>query len=451
MSAVALPIETKARELHGKLWLGLHLLERGHDIVLGPSWEVDVTLHKTQPDAYISQGPSDSKIDRFTELRQAGIRVYGLPPESGIGSSIEQIVTNKKQIVNHIDGFLCWGQKYKEALSKHYDNTDNIYLTGNPRFDLRYRRFRALYNKRAENLRTKHGKFILVNTNFGRANAFDQNQMFGQLERLYDGVEIENFRHQKRTFYLFLEAILHFSDSLDEVNIIIRPHPGENHDAYSQAFDPFENIKVIYSGDARTWITAAEIVLHHDCTTGIESVLIGTPTVSYRPIDTPESDTKIAQAISNEVFERDHLVKTIQSLVSDEPQEMSSEQKNLLRPYFYNIDSCAAEAISDIIGQKEPMSAKNYERIRPTKRELVEARVRATRWSEQATKAYDTVRQLLGEDSLRGTRKKRQQKFPGLVQDEIIEIVENLTVNKSPLRSIKKVSGVDDTFRLCSK
>ena len=451
MSTVALPIETKVRELHGKLWLGLHLLERGHDVVVGPSWEVDVTLHKTQPDTYISQGPSDSKIDQFTELREAGIRVYALPPESGIGSSTEQIVMNKKQIVNHIDGFLCFGQKFKNALSKYYKDTNSIHLTGNPRFDLQNSQFRAFYYNRAKNLRNEYGSFILLNTNFGLANAFDQDKKYKMKEKITGGIDMNNLRHGRRTFHSFLESVLYLSDSLNELNIIVRPHPGENHEIYSHTFDKFDDIKVIHSGDVREWITAAEMVMHHDCTTGIESVLLGKPTLSYRPIDAQNSDKRIPQAVSTEVFERDRLVEKIQELVSEGPKEMSNEQKEKLRPYFQNIDSCAATAICDVIEQKTPLSTKDYQQLKPSNKELIETRIRATKWSEQVAEAYDIVRKFTGEGSLKQAREKRQQKFPGLAQDEIMETLENMTGDSTPLHVIEKVSGVNDTFRLYSR
>jgi surface carbohydrate biosynthesis protein len=85
MSTVAIPIETKVRELDGKLWLGLHLLARDHSVVLGPAGEVKASLHRTAPDMYISKDLGDGNVDFFDALRAAGCRVCGLPTEGAPG------------------------------------------------------------------------------------------------------------------------------------------------------------------------------------------------------------------------------------------------------------------------------------------------------------------------------------------------------------------------------
>ena len=81
-------METKVREFDGKLWLGLHLLARGHRVVLGPAGEVKASLHRTTPDVYVSKDPGDNSADFFDALRRAGCRVCGLPTEGGVFTDI---------------------------------------------------------------------------------------------------------------------------------------------------------------------------------------------------------------------------------------------------------------------------------------------------------------------------------------------------------------------------
>jgi surface carbohydrate biosynthesis protein len=242
MSTVALPIETKVREFHGKLWLALNLLERDHNVILGPSWEVDTTIHKTKPDAYISKDVSDGNVSYCEDLREAGIRVYGLPTEGGIGASGESWSSTRSQIVDHLDGFLCWGTAHKNVLSTHYDATDSLYVTGNPRFDLQYDRVRSIYGPKAMSLGEEYGPFILFNTNFGRANPFDRKLRHNTLERVFGEVDEETIRHDSRVFHAFVEGILYLSSELEDLDIIVRPHPGEHHGTYRQSFSQYEDI-----------------------------------------------------------------------------------------------------------------------------------------------------------------------------------------------------------------
>lgn len=448
MATVALPMETKVREFCGKLWLGMNLLERGHEVVLGPAWEVDATLHKTLPDHYISKDPSDSNNDQFDELREAGVRVYGLATEGGIGSSIDRWASNRTAVVGHLDGFLCWGRAQADALEAHYNTTDTIYITGDPRFDLKYGRFRSVYEHQAESIHNEYGPFVLVNTNFGYANPFDRDLQFETVERIFGGVDEETIRHDCRTFYGFLEGILQLSRNLDDLSIVVRPHPGEDHRRYEREFGLFDDIHVEHHGDVRGWIAAAEAVVHHDCTTGIESALLGTPVISYRPVDSPGDPSKVSQAVSIEAFGSEELLEAAHQAISVDEYELSSEQKERLRPYFENVDSCAATAICNVFEEQGVIAEKDYSRLEPTAWESIEARVKASPFEDQAARTYDLIRRLRGEESLDRAREKAHQKFPGLEASEIQEIVRLMAENDDHSVKIDKVPITNDTYTL---
>ena len=94
MATIGLPVETKARELYGKLWLSLNLIERGHHVVFGPSYEVKRTLYRTQPDIYITKTPRDTEISFFKKLQNAGVKICGLDTEGAVYASMDDFAEN---------------------------------------------------------------------------------------------------------------------------------------------------------------------------------------------------------------------------------------------------------------------------------------------------------------------------------------------------------------------
>lgn len=450
MAAVALPIETKVRELYGKLWLSSHLLKRGYDVIIGTSWEVDSTLYFTQPDFYISKDPSDENIEFFDLLRESGVRTYGLATEGGIGSGLDRWVSNRTEVLNHLDGFFCWGKAQQEILSSNYQNTSAVLNTGNPRFDLLCSRFRSLYDHFASPLREEYSPFILVNTNFGYANPFDRDLQFSKIEQLFGDVDNSIIRDEARTFYSFLEGILYLAEEIN-MNIVIRPHPGEDQRWYHEAFAPYEDIYVTHEGDVRTWISAADVVIHHDCTTGIESVLMGSAVVSYRPIDSDNSSSKISQAVSRETFDRDDLLSVVKNLVLDGNNELSSQQSDNLRPWFQNVDSCAALAICEVFDDHGDIPQKNYQHFKPTLFSSIEMYLKTTRWETPIARVYDKVQKLQAEESTKKRRQKNNQKFPTLSENEIRKILNLIDSNQPSNIKISKVTMTSDTYLLRSE
>ena len=70
---------------------------------------------------------------------------------------------------------------------------------------------------------------------------------------------------------------------MSNYKIIIRPHPEEDLETYRRAFEHDNKINIVYSGSVIPWLMATEIMIHPDCTTGIESLMLGKKSVSYLP------------------------------------------------------------------------------------------------------------------------------------------------------------------------
>jgi len=444
---IAIPIETKVREYDGKLWLGLNLISRGNQIIIGPTSEIKRTLDNSKPDVYISKDPGDGNGEFFDRLRSAEISAYGLDTEGAIFESMETYAHNKQNILNHMNAFFMWGEKPANAVRQHYDNKTNIYVTGNPRFDLLQPELRHIYKERSEILNNKYGEYILINGNFTLSNPYSQRQI-KKSEDVYGSIELAKHCYADRIFHSFMEAIYHLQSEFPETQIIIRPHPSERNATYEEAFRGYDRVHVNDSGDARDWIAGAGVTIHHDCTTGIESALMGRPVVSYRPIQKEEYESRLPQVVSREAYTREELTKYVSGyLQDDQPYEMTSKQTNVLKQYFHNIDELAAENICDVIESLEISEEKNYELLKPNLSDDIKRRVKSSRWSEQAVTVYDRMHRLAGNESVPKQRQYLKQKFPGLEKEEILESIDQmkgfLYLNSV---SVKKVPLTNNTY-----
>jgi len=452
MKTVAIPIENKVREFQGKLWLGLNLIERGYEVIIGPSYETKKTLEISKPDVYITKDVGDSKpqIEFLKEIRSAGINVCGLDPEAGVNSSNPGLSFRKMDVVDYMDAYFAWGSEPANNIKRHYENDIPIYITGNPRFDLLVSPLRSIHNKRAKEIRSEYGDYILINTNFSIANPFDWET---KCKNVRETINI-NERHinMSRILYTFFETIFYLKSKNLNPDIIIRPHPGEDHTLYEKAFNNCEGVHVRHSGSVHPWIAGAEAVIHHDCTTGIESALMQTPVLSYQPIKHEWHEKKLSQKVSKEVFNQDELYEWVSKYTTnDERYELSRKQKDDLRPYFPNIDELSAPKICNVIEKLECSDKKDYGSINLDMADKIERRIKSSTFSEQIIFVYDMVKKLTSEEveMNRIKRDKAKQKFPGLneieLEEEISYFTEHLDIDTF---SIKKVSLTENTFRI---
>lgn len=455
MKTVALPLETKVREYYGKLWLGLNLAERGYRSVIGPSYEIDTTLDISEPDIYLSKDPGDGSIDFFDRLRSSGIIVCGLDTEGKLASSLDRFLKNNRIVLNHIDALFTWGPIHKEKLSEIYKTTDNVYVTGNPRFDLLYKPLSDIYNDEASKIQNQFSDYILFTSSFSDANPFDYKQFRKKQTEVLGEFDTTRLNYIIRNYYRFLECIMYVQKNFPEMNIVLRPHPGEDQTVYDNLDDWYDNIHVRHTGDVRSWILGAESVIHFNCTTGVESALMKTPVISYEPINENKDKKYLPQIVSRSVSDLDDLQNQLSNWLSNKNKyTMTSEQQNHARKYLGQLNSSAADNICDLIDAFSYQSNKKYSELRPDPLQRFERNIRVTKFSNYASLIYNIftndydIKQLLEQNKV----SKADQKFPGLDKKEIKEDIKKF-VSSADISAarVKKVDYTNNTYYIIPK
>ena len=119
-------------------------------------------------------------------------------------------------------------------------------------------------------------------------------------------------------FHKFMELMDEVSRQFPQYTVVVRPHPSERHDAYKAKAATLPNVKVICEGNVVEWILASDACVHNNCTTGVESYLLGKPAISYRPLCDPKFDLYLPNALSAEAFDLDTVMDLLDKTLRGE-------------------------------------------------------------------------------------------------------------------------------------
>jgi hypothetical protein len=244
-----------------------------------------------------------------------------------------------------------------------------------------------------------------------------------------------------------LAAIAHLHHELD-IPIIIRPHPSEAHEIYRSLFSAHEDIHVTSRGLAREWIAHASVVVHNSCTTGIESALMGVPTIAYQPVTDPRYDISLANDASRQVKSRDTLLEAVTGYLEDPSYSLSQEQREALHEYLNTDGPLAAHLITQHVNDLATTRGGNYTKLHPGYRRVAEESFKSIVPSDIIAAMYNKIIARVAPEEYR-RRSYQTQKFPGLTQHEIADRAEALaSISGVSSPSIKKVRGTANTFLL---
>jgi surface carbohydrate biosynthesis protein len=233
-----LPIETKARELLGKTFLAAKAVERGWIVVMGAHPDTRKFMLEHPAGLYVETSIPDAKAERLERIHSAGHRIANMCEESIVYADGRDYCMRKLGLssLRWTDLLLVPGERNAEHIHAYRPEGDSkVVITGNPRFDTLLPGVRCVYNHDAEAIKETFGRFVLVNTNFGRPNPHrpDDDPVAKLIARgmIHEGSEADFIRRhlsfkRRRCRSYRLAAIL----PLWRGGSVVRPHPVENHD-----------------------------------------------------------------------------------------------------------------------------------------------------------------------------------------------------------------------------
>ena len=359
-----LPIEIKARELDSRLYLAMSLAQKGFKVVIGKKSGVNRHMFSQNKNfIYFDKGISPGERSFYKAIKAANGIIVGIR-EEGIFNNFD---INVKEFIDTYDNscaelfslFFIWGDRSKEIMEKHCPkiDKDKLIVTGHPSLDLLKENLIGYYYKLRElNYKVLPG-YILINTNFSRINGylnFDRIKIFNyKNEKLFNTKFKKEFdvgrKYEEIVFVEFSNMIESLAKSFPEKNIVIRPHPVENLKIYQDKFEEFKNVQVIREGSSKEWIVGAEAIIHHDCTTGVESFFAKKHVISFSPFENESLTANLPQEVSMKFSNINELIDYIKNgytLKSVDPIKKREEMILVLKKIIDNVDSNATIKIS---------------------------------------------------------------------------------------------------------
>lgn len=301
---VLFPIETLTRELDSKLVMALALTARGCRTIVGHKEHLKhIAANSTgvvwQGKSLFSARSGNHLADQLIDNRSA---IMFLHDEGGMHQvkawpnhvlKTHRIEFLRKRKVSRV---CVWGERQKGVLSSYAEELkDVIAVTGTPKFDLCLPDYAWATETKTNQLRDKYGPFILVCTRFATAaHSAGQGDPFRRKmnpalwpesldERGLADLWFSKWQRDVHDFADFVVLIKELAFNFPGYTVVLRPHPSESLAFYQSAFAVFKKVVVNKDDSVLSWIRGAELVVHSNCTTGIEAVLAGRPVINLLP------------------------------------------------------------------------------------------------------------------------------------------------------------------------
>ena len=326
---IYLPIEIKARELSPHILLSFFAAKKKYRIYLGSKTAINELIQrkKNKGGIFIYKGGMEiadilkikNKVDHFIILDQE------LSPSC---------IDFKKEIRRRIwpgsekfiDKYYLIGQRAYEAGREVLgDLKDNIVNTGWPSIDLSRNKLRYFYDEKINEIKNKHGEFILFSSAFSynskkKIDDIYKASKYHKWQSVIDSLE-EDMIWAEYTLLEFnknIELLKEIEKDSDCPQIIIRPHPSEDHQEWQRIAKSFKKIKVIFDGEISPWVYSAKALLHRGCASSIQAYLAGIP-IGYPLLSQHTIKKALPYEISEHLYNAKDIIEFCKKNINQEP------------------------------------------------------------------------------------------------------------------------------------
>ena len=279
-----LTCELRARDLDAKLLLAAKLLERGFACVVGAQWPIWGNVHNLPKGTIVGTGGSLNHSKAFVLFKSRGSTVALIDEEALALVSPEHLIANiTPEAAMSTDLFLAQSPAHATVTDGCPWLHRKILVTGNPRTDLVTDKGKAFYQPQADALRAQIGPFIVFNSNFALTHFLWGNiEQMSEAECAKRGLRMGMIAWERENKRLFIDLIIRCLNNLPH-RIVIRPHPAERAGAWQSFCATTDRIVVAENTIPIPYLMAADVVVHTNCTTGLEAQMLGAPTINLSP------------------------------------------------------------------------------------------------------------------------------------------------------------------------
>ena len=313
MTALYICVEERQRELLAKLLVACFLAESGRPVVIGQQWLLKYNMRHMPRGLVYFKGVDALQVESIGLARSLGHVTVAIDEEMLAQTSANDHRQVPDLFADSAHYVVAQGARYVETFTRRFPTYHRrLLLCGNARTDLLRPEFRSAYGDEVAELRARHGRFILVNTNYGALNGewndlseyFDVCVQINWLDpnkpedlKLFDDLvawERRNRANMRHTIDWLQRNV--------DLKLVVRPHPMERAQRWRDWLGDRQNVAVDEDGSHIAAILASELLVHTSCTTGLEAVLLDKTAVNLVAGADPYFDESYLTTIANPVF-----------------------------------------------------------------------------------------------------------------------------------------------------
>jgi surface carbohydrate biosynthesis protein len=359
---VGLIVDNPKRDLAGLVLVAHELLKLGIDAYVIPMYQQGYDVPLIMPDAVVVNYARMTNRELLRGYRELGIAVIVLDTEGGVLSEDGSDspgnwarMFKENGLDQCVDRYLFWGVRVHDAfVAAGVLSADRLQVTGCPRYDF----CRPPWNRL---LRYPERGFVLVNTNFSAINpqftrsADDELEIFIRTgwSREYT---LALFKELRAVFPRYLDTVARMAERNPQRNIVVRPHPFEDADVYRRRYGDHANVTVDAAGSVFDVLDAADCMVHLNCGSAVETVLLGKTPISleYLNTDRMRRHASLPSRISCRAKDETDLDCLIDSpAVREQRWDRVGLRERCIEPWFHTIDGRAsartAAAVADAV------------------------------------------------------------------------------------------------------
>ena len=304
-------IELKQREFVSKVLLAKIFAEAGWRVILGTINSVPIYAKRLPPSVILHKG----LLKETASSQKMGHKIAVLDEEGGVVVPDSEIrafcLARYPQIaVETPDLYLAANESFAKQVGQ-LPGTGNVKIvaTGWPRLDTWFHSIPRFYQDKARLLESEYGNFVLYVSSFGIPN---DRKLEKLSKRSSQKAWADNRSRRSKAFreqVLFIQKL--GAALAPKMKLIVRPHIVESERAWGMLLSDQRNVLIDKSGDITPWILASKGVIVFFSTTGIQSSLMGRPTIQYKPDYVKGQEASLALTLPSVVDTPENAIETL--------------------------------------------------------------------------------------------------------------------------------------------
>lgn len=352
---VCLIVDNPLRDLDGLVMLAWQLARRGATSYLVPMYEQGFDVAALGPDVVVANYVRPNNRDLLIGYRNAGMRIAVLDTEGAGGKNADQLarMVARMDCAGLVDLYCVWGEQQFDAFTRaQVVPPPALRLTGCPRYDFCAPPWIAALPE-PKGL----SGYVLINTNFPTVNPRFSRSVADEVRAMvqtgFDPEFARQFIHDARAAHEAVKAAISaLTQRFPDTPFVIRPHPFERVDPYSE-LGSAGNVHVRQEGTSLEWLNRARFLIHQNCSTAVEAVMLGRNAVSLEWFNTDALRLEGPSAVSFPAKSQGALEAIAGDLLGGAHPRPSAHQvaaqASIIRDLYFANDGRAAERVADAL------------------------------------------------------------------------------------------------------